>query len=75
MFRRIVEVSSLENVAQAGRGCGAPAKGEMRKQRNLGPLALRSPPIFIVSRASQRDMKASSENVGQDGILGYLHKS
>jgi len=41
---------SSENVAQAGRGCAAPSCDELRKQRNLGPLALRSPPIFIISR-------------------------
>src|SRR5262245_20607227 len=40
---------SSEKVAQAGRGCAASAFDELRKQRNLGPLALRSPPIFLVS--------------------------
>jgi len=40
---------SSEKVAQAGRGCAATACDEMRKPRNLGPLALLSAPIFIIS--------------------------
>src|SRR5262245_6720904 len=43
---------SSEKVAQAGRGCAASAWDEMIKPRNLGPLALRSSPIFIDYRAS-----------------------
>src|SRR5262249_28636123 len=44
-----------ENVAQAGRGCAASAWDELRKPRNLGPLALPSPPIFIVSGRRKKE--------------------
>src|SRR5215475_8481034 len=45
---------SSENVAQAGRGCAAPSYDELRKQRNLGPRALRRLPIFICRRLFDR---------------------
>src|SRR5262245_42242025 len=45
---------SSENVAQAGRGCAAPSYDELRKQRNLGPRALRRLPTFICRRLFDR---------------------
>jgi hypothetical protein len=53
---------SSEKVAQAGRGCAASACDEIGKQRNLGPLALLSPPISIVSGRRDRHKGSFEEH-------------
>src|SRR5262245_63104091 len=67
---RFIFLFTSEGVAQAGRGCAAPAKTSWEAAQPR-PACATLTTIFIVSHAPQGEMSNSSEYTGQDAILSH----